>query len=380
MRVLKDKKDSLLTPIRRVFKEGQTSAFFEYQCECGNKTIQKRANVNSRRVVSCGCYKKFLDKNRNIFKRGSNNYNMVAPIFIDDNLFIPIYNFKGYYVSFDGVVIDYKFREIKQQILKKGYLTVSLINNQGKRKVKGVHRLMGETLLINPKSKDQIHHLDHHTSNNNLSNLMWVTNQENIDYRKEYNIPIKREYATYKVPRFVVKQIFMDNRTANKIAEDHNLNIQQVQNIKRRATRKVITEGLERGKTIYERKKKTDGKFNKYFNLWLEYAHSDKSTAQLDREHHISKGSHVNYFKQLNLPVKNNHGAFEIYLTKSAEYFKNMRYYHIWLNEYLKTDKTLTQVCNEQGLNRTQTMKILKKLNLPTKHQCGYFQMKLKSR
>ena len=61
---------------------------------------------------------------------------------------------------------------------EKGYLRVDLMRN-GERKHMKVHRLVAETFIPNPHRKPQANHIDGNKQNNSISNLEWVTNDEN---------------------------------------------------------------------------------------------------------------------------------------------------------------------------------------------------------
>lgn len=63
-------------------------------------------------------------------------------------------------------------------ISDKGYHKVGL-NKDGKTKKFAVHRLVAQAFIPNPESKPQVNHIDGVKTNNNVSNLEWVTNYEN---------------------------------------------------------------------------------------------------------------------------------------------------------------------------------------------------------
>jgi len=91
----------------------------------------------------------------------------------------------GYWASTAGEVMTTKSRRSK--ILKpirgkRNYLIISMWKN-AKRSTKPIHRLIGETFIPNPKNKREINHKDGNKYNNEVSNLEWVTTQENVNHK-----------------------------------------------------------------------------------------------------------------------------------------------------------------------------------------------------
>jgi len=88
----------------------------------------------------------------------------------------PVY--VGYFVTEDGRVFSsYTNQFLSQQTDKDGYKRITLKKYNRKT---GVHRLVTETYIPNPENKPHINHIDRNPSNNNLSNIEWVTPKENI--------------------------------------------------------------------------------------------------------------------------------------------------------------------------------------------------------
>ena len=73
----------------------------------------------------------------------------------------------------------------------KGYLRCTLICDKTPRTIH-THRLVAEAFIPNPKNKPCVNHIDCNTSNNNISNLEWVTYSENQLHANKMN---RREHA-----------------------------------------------------------------------------------------------------------------------------------------------------------------------------------------
>lgn len=96
-----------------------------------------------------------------------------------------------YVVRKDGSVRHLQERIIKQNLTKKGYLTVRLHKN-GKSEEGKVHRLVAVAFLENPENKPQIDHIDGNKKRNIVSNLRWVTNYENSHNKTTYGNLVRR--------------------------------------------------------------------------------------------------------------------------------------------------------------------------------------------
>lgn len=83
-----------------------------------------------------------------------------------------------YYVSSDGRVLGANGL-LKPVRSKDGYLRCNIAQD-GKFRLWLVHRLVAEAFIPNPDNKPEVNHIDGDKSNNNVSNLEWVTREENI--------------------------------------------------------------------------------------------------------------------------------------------------------------------------------------------------------
>lgn len=110
-----------------------------------------------------------------------------------------INGFEGYYVSNLGKIYctlgkgnrrngnRVPMYEIKPRPNKNGYLRVYMREDKtNKRKDRYVHRLVAEHFI--PKENNQrnvVNHIDCNVQNNNVENLEWVTQKENVYYSME---------------------------------------------------------------------------------------------------------------------------------------------------------------------------------------------------
>jgi hypothetical protein len=79
----------------------------------------------------------------------------------------------------DGRVAYFSETILKPSLCKKGYLRVYL-SIGSKKHTKKVHRLIALTFIDNPDKKETVNHIDCNKLNNHVSNLEWMTNQENM--------------------------------------------------------------------------------------------------------------------------------------------------------------------------------------------------------
>jgi hypothetical protein len=94
--------------------------------------------------------------------------------------FVKIEGFEKYEVSNLGRVKNIKSgRILKSHLNRSGYLMHQLRENN-KQKNLYLHRIIATAFIDNPEEKPQVNHIDENKLNNDLSNLEWCTERENV--------------------------------------------------------------------------------------------------------------------------------------------------------------------------------------------------------
>lgn len=103
---------------------------------------------------------------------------MVEKLIIYDNI-KPIY-----YIDENGNIKNKNTNKyLKYAITAAGYQTVGLQQNDNSRKIYYVHILVAEIFLFKPENAEQVNHIDKNRSNNNIHNLEWCTQLENLEHQ-----------------------------------------------------------------------------------------------------------------------------------------------------------------------------------------------------
>ena len=120
-----------------------------------------------------------------------------------------IKGWSNYFINREGVVKrKWKTREptaLSKHLGNKGYYKLTLTHNN-KSKNLLLHRLLAIAFIPNPDNKLCVDHIDRNRTNNELSNLRWVTYRENNINKPRTNIivegmdEINQNGKTYRYP------------------------------------------------------------------------------------------------------------------------------------------------------------------------------------
>ena len=135
-----------------------------------------------------------------------------------------IADYKGYYVSDDGIIYSDKSGELKALhpwADSRGlYLMVQFSENNITYK-KLVHRLIAETFIPNPNNYPEVNHINYNTQDNRVENLEWCTRLYNVHHMLQKYSPV-RNYRECKL--FYKDEYINDFRSVCEAARYANKN------------------------------------------------------------------------------------------------------------------------------------------------------------
>lgn len=87
-----------------------------------------------------------------------------------------------YSISIDGQVKNNKSQRLKSIWTDKDGYSVVTLNYKGKGHTRRIARLVAQAFIPNPKGLPQVNHIDENKSNDEISNLGWVTQEQNMTH------------------------------------------------------------------------------------------------------------------------------------------------------------------------------------------------------
>ena len=149
--------------------------------------------------------------------------------------FKDIKGYKGIYcINKDGLIYTHNYnRFLKPFPDKNTYLRVLLSKNSSiKNKI--VHRLVAETFIPNPKNLPQVNHKDGNKQNNNVNNLEWCTNLQNIRHASENGLLRGRKGITHHNAKLTEDNVLsirkekLEGKSVYEIADKYGIHCQHV--------------------------------------------------------------------------------------------------------------------------------------------------------
>lgn len=123
-----------------------------------------------------------------------------------------------YQASSDGQIRSLKFgrkRTLRLHTTKYGYQRVPM-SVAGKDAMRSVARMVAFAFVPNPNNLPCVNHIDSNRSNNNASNLEWVSYRENNShYRIKQEGKTSKYVGVIKVKHGFISSVFINNKRIN---------------------------------------------------------------------------------------------------------------------------------------------------------------------
>ena len=158
------------------------------------------------------------------------NLSLKLPEYDTDDSWKDIPGYEGYYqASRDGRIRSCsRFndkthairpgKELKLYVGDNGYLHCSL-SIDGKFTLGSVHRLVASAWIPNVDNKPQVNHIDGNKVNNQIENLEWVTQSENMNHAKDHGLWDPQKCGNIEQIRHGIPvRCITDGKTYNSIA------------------------------------------------------------------------------------------------------------------------------------------------------------------
>lgn len=101
-------------------------------------------------------------------------------------------NYSNYILYPNGQIYSIKSKKFLKPIKKNnGYFAVNLYDDNGKRKMFFIHRLIATAFLENPNNYSEVNHKDENKFNNKIDNLEWCDRKYNENYGKKKEKELK---------------------------------------------------------------------------------------------------------------------------------------------------------------------------------------------
>jgi len=164
-----------------------------------------------------------------------------------------IEDFPGYEVSTLGRVRNKESRRLLKGALHHSGYWQYCLRKEGNTKTIFIHRLVAKAFIPNPHYKPQVNHIDGNKLNNKVSNLEWVTNQENHDHKMAMGLNVSpggERHGMAKLTEPEVEDIYRlsvcKTMKQKDIAEKYGVSIHTVKAIRYKQKWKNLTDKLDK--------------------------------------------------------------------------------------------------------------------------------------
>lgn len=242
--------------MKRQTKEKYDNLLKKYPNETIIKSYSHRTSDNGKKRIFlkgvcgfCGDDFECRSDNKNLLNNNpacKKCNQSTMPDFIEDDIRIyktiggeeysNILGFPGYWINKKGEIIGRSGKKIYQRnISNKGY-EKKIFKTKQKTKAFSIHRLVALAFIPNPENKTQVNHIDGNKLNNHVSNLEWVTNQENHNHKMKNGLNVNKKLEEHGCAKLSNEQALYIKKSKEKnsdLAKRFNVSPLTISNIKR---------------------------------------------------------------------------------------------------------------------------------------------------
>lgn len=145
---------------------------------------------------------------------------------------------------------DEKEIELKIQYIDDSYAILGLVDDNGRSRMKSVHRLVAEAFIENPEKKRTVNHKDGDKHNNVASNLEWATYQENSQHACDTGLNPRQSGEKNSMSKISEEECIqliidmLDGANNNELALKYNLHSRYISLIRGKKRWKHLWENM----------------------------------------------------------------------------------------------------------------------------------------
>lgn len=138
--------------------------------------------------------------------------------------------FEGYDIDINGNIYNKDGLVLKTHKNKYGYMNAAISVN-GKTKNFLVHRLIAQSFIPNPENKPYVNHIDGNKTNNDVSNLEWITPKDNAIHAIENKLYKTVNILNTKESIEIISLYNKNKFDFEKICDQYNITFSQLYNL-----------------------------------------------------------------------------------------------------------------------------------------------------
>ena len=253
------------------------------------------------------------------------------------------YKDTDYDIYTDGKCFSHKTNKFLKGSLLGNYLSYNLTYPDGKKKRTRIHRMVAETFISNPNNLPIVNHKDGNKLNNDISNLEWVTAEQNTKHAIEIGL----------MPATNQNGIFYSKDLQNEIWKDipnfPNYRVSSCGRVMNKNTKRLLKPDTNTG---YYRINlwKNNKQYMALIHRLVYEVFNEESIEEEYVINHIDGNKLNNCLSNLEKITRTENNLHAVYNIKTAKSAKEVSQYDLNLN-FIKTYPSIAEAQRQTGIN-----------------------------